>query len=238
VDERAFAGLDIPASPGHNRTGGTEVKVFNRGGLVILSLGILILAPCSVVTAASGKVEVENMRGPLANAWFSAIDPSGCIQTDTFVTANSPTDQHLPGPGTTTDIAAVSIYKYDSCTDTTLLQAIGQTDSLPAGDFQVSQQLNWASLHTTLSMTDIDTGGLFDVTVNVDWVGTGDITRNHSNTNEVYPGCHVLNRWKGSGRDADASGSVSDGVTEFTPGASTSAEIGFVIDGFEVIGCP
>jgi hypothetical protein len=58
-----------------------------------------------------------------------------------------------------------------------------------------------------------------------------------SNTNEDYPGCHVINRWKGFGRDAVASGVVSDGVTDFTPGTSQYAEIGFVIDGFEIIGC-
>jgi hypothetical protein len=47
----------------------------------------------------------------------------------------------------------------------------------------------------------------------------------------------VLNRWKGSGRTADAAGTVSDGATNYTPTATHDAEIGYVIDGFEVIGC-
>jgi hypothetical protein len=213
------------------------VHTFTRGALITLSLALMAFGP-SVASAATDKVTVENMRGPLVNAWFTAFDESGCIETDTFVTANRPTDQLLPGRGTTAGIGAVSIFQYDSCTETTLLQAVAQTETLGADDLQFSRQLDFAALHTTLTATNIDTGGTFDITVDVTWLGTSDITRDHSNTNDVYPGgCHVLNRWKGSGRTAAASGSVSDGLTNFTPDASDSAEIGFVIDGFEVIGC-
>jgi hypothetical protein len=209
-----------------------------RGAVTIVSLGLLVLNPSSLASAASDKVTVENMRGPLVNAWFSATDPSGCIQADTFVTAQRSTDQPLPGRGTTTGIGAVSISEYDACTDTTLLQAVGQTDTLGSADLAISNQLDEASLHTTITVTNIDTGDAFDVEVNVAWVGTSDITRDHSNTNDLYGGgCHVLNRWKGSGRDAVAWGRVSDGVTNFTPTVSQAAEIGIVIDGFEVIDC-
>jgi hypothetical protein len=215
------------------------VNAFIRRALTILILGLLVLSPLSVANAASDKVTVENLRGPLINAFFSSTDPSGCIDTDTFVTANRPTDQLLPGRGTTTGIGAVSIFEYNSCTDATVLQAVGQTDTLGAADFQVSRQYDWASLHTTITVTNIDTGDDFDVTVNVALVGTSDLHRDHENTNDRYGGgCHVLNRWKGTGRDADASGTVSDGVTNFTPTTSQWGEIGVVIDGFEVIGCP
>jgi hypothetical protein len=215
------------------------VKAFGRTVLTVLSLGLLVISPLSVASAASDKGTVENERGPLINASFSSIDPSGCIETDAFVTANRPTDQLLPGRGTTTGIGAVSVFVYDSCTDTTLLQAVGQTDTLSASDFQVSRQLDWATLHATISATNIDTGESLDLNVNVALVGTSVITRDHENTNDFYGGgCHVLNRWKGSGRTANASGIVTDGVTNFTATATQSAEIGFVIDGFEVINCP
>jgi hypothetical protein len=215
------------------------VNAYIRRALTIMSLGLLVLSPLSVANAATDRVTVENLRGPLINAFFSSTDPSGCIDTDTFVTANRPTDQLLPGRGTTTGIGAVSIFEYNSCTDATVLQAVGQTDTLGAADFQVSRQYDWASLHTTITVTNIDTGDDFDVTVNVALVGTSDLHRDHENTNDRYGGgCHVLNRWKGTGRDADASGTVSDGVTNFTPTTSQWGEIGVVIDGFEVIDCP
>jgi len=215
------------------------VNAFRRRALTTLSLGLLVLAPFSVATAASSKVTVENLRGPLINASFSAVDPSGCVETDTFVSANRPTLQQLPGQGTTTGIGSVSIFEFDNCTGTTLFQAVGQTDTLSATEFQVSNQLDWATLRATINVQNIDTGEMFDVNVNVGLVGTSVISRDHSNTNDFYGGgCHVLNRWKGSGRTADASGVVTDGVTNFTPLASQGNEIGVVIDGFEVINCP
>lgn len=214
------------------------MHAFFRLGLAIVSLGALILAPASVADAASAKVTVVNLRGPLVNAVFSVTDPSGCIETDTFVSANLPSYQQLPGPPVTTGVASVSIFEYDACTDTTILDAVGLTEALPAGALQVSKQLDHASLTMTLPMIDIDTGATFGVDVNVVWTGTSAIHRDDVNSNDRYGrGCHVLNRWKGSGRTAAASGSVSDGVTNYTPTTTQGGEIGFVIDGFEVIGC-
>jgi len=208
--------------------------------LVALTFGaVSALTPYSIATATAADpplVAGSGLRGPLVNAGFSTTDPSGCVVTDVYVSANSGTEQDHPGT-VAYGVASVSIYRYDACTDTTLLQAVGLNDALGSGEFQVSRQLDWASLETTIDVTDIDTGNVFGVNVNVDWTGTSDLTRNHSNTKDVYPGCHVINRWKGSGRQAVASGAVSDGVENFTPGPSQSAEIGYVIDGFEVIGC-
>ena len=214
------------------------MRGFVRTVFMIVSLGSVIVGGTSVADAASGNVAVANLRGPLVNALFSVTDPTGCVETDTFVTANLPSSQQLPGAPVTIGVASVDIYRYDSCTNTTLLDATGGTDSLPAGAIQVSKQLDRATLTTTLAMTDIDTGATFNVNVNVAWVGTSDIYRDDVNSNDFYGGgCHVLNRWKGSGRDAAASGVVSDGSTNYTPTNSAYAEIGFVIDGFEVIHC-
>jgi hypothetical protein len=210
-----------------------------RTGFALVSLGALILAPTAVADAASSKVSVVNLRGPLVNALFTSFDPSGCIETDTFVTANVPSYQQLPGPPVTSVVAGVSIFEYDSCTDTTILQATGDTEAFPAGALEVSKQLDRATLTGTLTLTNIDTNATFDVDINVAWIGTSAIRRDDVNSNDFYGGgCHVLNRWKGSGRTATASGSVSDGITNYTSVPAPDAEIGFVIDGFEVIDCP
>jgi hypothetical protein len=214
------------------------MRAIVRLGLAVVSLGVLVLAPVSVANAASTKVSVVNLRGPLVNATFSVLDPTGCIETDTFVSANLPSYQQLPGPAVTTGVASVGIFEYDSCTDTTIMDATGLTEALPAGALQVSVQLDQASLVMTLPMTDIDTGATFSVDVDVRWVGTSTIHRDDVNSNDRYGlGCHVLDRWKGSGRTAQATGTVSDGVTNYTPDPTDNGEIGFVIDGFEVIGC-
>lgn len=207
--------------------------------LALMGAGLLLIGSAAPLAAASGNVSVDNLRGPLVNASFSSLDPTGCVETDTFVTANRPTDQQLPGPGSTTGVGGVDIWVYDWCTDTTLFQAYGETDSLTADEFQVSRQLDWALLNTTMPATDPDTGTTVDVAIAVAFTGTSDITRNSTGSNDRYPGgCHVINRWKGSGRDASASGSVSVGGTNYTADPSQYAEIGYVIDGFEVINCP
>ncbi|MDQ1603151.1 MAG: hypothetical protein QOE01_996 [Actinomycetota bacterium] len=207
-------------------------------GLAVLTFGaVSALAPCSAAGAAVERsVTTLGLQGPLVDAEFSATDPTGCVETDVFVAANSGTEQDHPGTAAV-GVASVNIYQYDACTDTTLLQAVGLRDSFGAGEFTVSKRLDRASLNSTINVTDIDTGNAFDVTVSVDWTGSGDTIRDHSNTNEVYPGCHVINRWKGSGRAANASGIISVGTTNFTPDTSSDAEIGFVVDGFEIMGC-
>jgi hypothetical protein len=203
-----------------------------------MALSALILAPVSVANAASTKVSVANLRGPLINVGFTTLDPSGCIETDTFVSANLPSYQQLPSKPVTTGVASVNIFEYDSCTDTTILDASGLTENLPAGALQVSKQLDQASLVATIPMLNIDTNETFSVDVNVSLVGTSAIHRDDVNSNDFYGGgCHVLNRWKGSGRTASATGTVTDGVTNYTPDPTDAGEIGYVIDGFEVIDC-
>src|SRR5215470_13803008 len=145
--------------------------------LLVKSLSVLILivpavlAPHAMASAASGKVAVLNLRNHLVNAVFSDTDPAGCLRTDVFVTADSGTEQDLPSTQTFA-LAAVSIYRYDSCTNTTLLDATGSNDTLPAGDFQVLAQLDKASLATTFTVSDLVSSSSFEVNVNVGWTGT------------------------------------------------------------------
>ena len=197
--------------------------------------GLAALAPTSG-TAAGPLTESTGLSGPLVNAEFVSTDPTGCVETDVFVSANSGTEQDHPGT-LHYGVASVNLFEYDVCTDTVVRQAVGLDDTLAAGQLQVSKQLDLATLDATIEVIDIDTGAAFPVTVDVTWTGTSDISRNHSNTNDLYPGCHVINRWKGSGRSASAAGTVSDGVTNLTPDVSQGAEIGYVVDGFEIVGC-
>ena len=217
--------------------------LLGRGACVVALSAVAALAPSSTAAAATatgtathGNVAVVHLRGPLVNASFSTTDPTGCVTTDVFVSANSGTEQDQPGT-LHYAVASVQIYQYDACTDTTLRDAAGLSDSLATGAFQVSKQIDQASLHTTILASDLVSGASFPVTVDIGLVGISDIVRNHSNTNEVYPGCHIINRWKGSGRDAVATGSVSDGTTNLTPAPSDFAEVGFVVTGFEIMNC-
>ena len=209
--------------------------------LTIAVLGATVVMPFTSAAAATSKVTVVNERGPLINASFSApdpTDPTGCRVVDAFVSANGGTYQQLPNTQAV-GIASVSIDTYDSCTGETLFQSVGEIDTsqLP-GAFVVSNQFDNATLHVTIPVADIDTGAITQATVDVTVIGTSPLHRDDENTNVIYSrDCHVLNRWKGTGRDAVATGTVWDSGTNFTPAPSQNAEIGKVIDGFEVIGC-
>jgi len=72
------------------------VNAFIKRGLIASTVTLLVLAPASIAAAATGgKVTTEHQRGPLINASFTSFDASGCIETDTFVTANRPTVQRF-----------------------------------------------------------------------------------------------------------------------------------------------
>jgi hypothetical protein len=209
--------------------------------LVIAGAGAAIVPTTSAWAALPNLPAGASERGPLVNARFQTIDPSGCIVTETFVSANSGIEQNHPTTseaGPVNDVE-VSIYKYDACSDyTSLIDAAGLVTSLPVGAFTVSNQLDAAHLVADVPLSDLVSGATLTAHVDMSWTGTSAITRDHSNTNDRYSSaCHVLNRWKGSGRTADAAGSVTVGTTNVTPTPTHDGEIGDVIDGFEVIGC-
>ena len=208
---------------------------------LVIASGAAVLPTGAASAALPNLPAGASNRGPLVNASFETVDPSGCIVTDVFVSANSGIAQSHP----TTDEAGpvndvgVSLYRYDACNDyTSLVDAAGLVTTLPAGAFTVSKQLSWAHLVADVPLDDLVSGRTFTVHVDMAWTGTSAIRRDHSNTNDIYArNCHVLNRWKGSGRTADAAGTVTHGSTNYTPAPTHDGEIGYVIDGFEVIGC-
>ena len=209
--------------------------------IVVAGAGAAIVPASGAWAALPNLPAGASERGPLVNARFETVDPSGCIVTDTFVSANSGIEQNHPTTaesGPVNDVE-VSIEKYDACHDyASVIDAAGLVTSLPPGAFTVSNQLDAAHLAADVPLDDLVSGTTLTAHVDMNWTGTSAITRDHSNTNDRYSSaCHVLNRWKGSGRTADAAGTVSVGRTNVTPTLTHDAEIGDVIDGFEVVGC-
>ena len=209
--------------------------------VLVVGAGAALLPTAGARAALPNQPAGASEHGPLVNARFETTDPSGCLVTDTFVSANSGVEHvhpSSPEAGPVHDVE-VSVYEYDACNDdASVVDAAGLITSLPAGAFTVSNQLDSAHLVADVPLDDLVSGTTLRVHVDVAWTGTSAITRDHVNTNDRYSrDCHVLNRWKGSGRTADAAGSVSDGATDFTPTATHDGEIGDVIDGFKVIGC-
>ena len=165
---------------------------------------LLLLAPASIASAATGgKVTTEHQRCPPDQRVLHLV-PRLRLHRDRFVrprqqTYGSPVSREVPRPPASEPSTSSSTPPAPA---TTLLQAVLALHTLYDAEFQVSNQYDWAALHATLLVTEIDTGAhLLILRVDVTLVGTSAIARDHENTNDFYGGgCHVLNRWKGTGR--------------------------------------
>lgn len=77
----------------------------------------------------------------------------------------------------------------------------------------------------TLGCFDFFGGSSFDVFVDLSWLGVGNPVSQSSHFHSRSPGFIVNGRFSGTFRSAEASGSVSDGVTNFTPEPADFAQI-------------
>lgn len=204
----------------------------------IAAAALLSMLAAPAANASSINTSLLDLQGPLVDAAFSWTDPSGCIETDTFVNANNEV-AHQSVEGSSHGYAAVSVFQVDLCNNAVLLSAFGEKDVLQPGELVVSKQLDFAALSTTIPVFDDVSATSYPLTIDLAWTGTSDVHRSHSSSNELLGGrCRIVTHWKGTGRDADVTGTVSDGVSDFAPPGSLEwAEIGDDIVGSAVIQC-
>ncbi|HEX5838051.1 MAG TPA: hypothetical protein VFY26_09470 [Anaerolineales bacterium] len=179
---------------------------------------------------------IFKFRGEGASAIFTSVDGSGCVWTDVYLNPNEGVFQSPPGKGTLSSGVYMYITQYDVCTDTQLLAAEGSA-SLADSDFQVFGNLSSATLDAVVTLYDYVSGTYFDVFVDLTWTGTGSINRQSSNSHFSSPGCKFHSRFNGSFRPAVATGTVSDGVTNYTPEPSWGYDIYSARNGEVFIGC-
>lgn len=173
---------------------------------------------------SASAADIYKSKGTGAEAFFSSIDPSGCIVTDVNVYARDEKFQNPPGPGVPSSWVYLYVFQYDFCNDVQLFYGEGFT-YLADTDFVASNRLDRASLETTVSVYSYTTDSYVDVYVDLSWAGSGGISRQNSHFHSHVPGCNINSRFKGSFRSAEASGSISDGSTNFTPEPSWYANI-------------
>ncbi len=164
--------------------------------------------------AASGTTTVIRFHGLSAFAFFDNV--SGCIDTSVSVDGFQNTINKQTASG-----ADIFIDQFDNCTGTELLAAEGSTLN---ANFQIDKKFLSASLDTTISVTDFLSGSTFDVSVNLTWMSTSAIAHEsqtfHFHSKAFTENAHI----NADFRDAVASGTVSDGTTNFTPSPSVFAQ--------------
>jgi hypothetical protein len=131
--------------------------------------------------------------------------------------------QDVPGKPVLVTTAFIRLAQFD-CSGTPLREFIGSSRELDKNSFQVSGRLRTANLTTTNFILENTQNRDDRLIVNVDvtWSGTGDIGENRNTIQniELGPDCKLTFQGTGLFRNAPALGTVSDGVTNFTPGPS------------------
>jgi hypothetical protein len=199
--------------------------------LVALILVIVTFGQHTTTYAADS----HHSRGRIAIATF--ISTSGCIYTETGLTASESRDRIEPGQAEQSAFAAVSIVQYDTCTETLLHFAYGDSAPLSPEEFQVSNTLDSATLTTTINVFDEASGTTFDLFINMTWTATAPVRRQQSHEHFHTPDCIVNRRLQRNDRLAQATGTISDGTTNFTLEPSVDGVLVASKNGSVVIGC-
>jgi hypothetical protein len=173
--------------------------------------------------AHAQRVEVFKVKDQLADAQFTSLDFTGCIQTDVVVFAGSATIKDTGSPPTIEPLVNVTYAVGDICNLVLLRSGFGSTNVI---NFQMDSGLVAAHASATVPVSDDQHGTTINLYVNLDWSGFGDITTLRVKDHFDTPSFSVKMRAKGNFRDATVSGSVSDGTVNFTPaGSAVSATL-------------
>jgi hypothetical protein len=96
------------------------------------------------------------------------------------------------------------------------MDAVGRT-SLADRDFRVVADLSSATLDAAVNVCDLVSTACFDVVIDLTWTATGASSRSNGHLHSQELGLVINSFGNGASRLAQASGSVSNGVTNFTP---------------------
>jgi hypothetical protein len=143
----------------------------------------------------------SQFHGLSAEALFDSKSPDGCIETFVSLVVSHSGD-------------SIFIIQDDNCTGTIDFR---NNVTMPIGDFQVSNDLRSANFSATFPDPNIN--------VSVSWTATGPLGHDTS-TSQFHNGSFTtIVHSDATFRLGAASGTVSDGTTNFTPSPSFFAQI-------------
>ena len=143
-----------------------------------------------------------------ANASFSSVDPTGCVETFVFVFGSIETVKQGGKPATG-PLAVVQLSQFNFCNNT-----IGEFFGIAEdAAFEVSKQLDQAHLKASVPGFLDETGVEAPAVVDLTWTGAGDLIRETDRSRVKFPGSMLTQYLKGTFRPAQVSGTVTVGKT-------------------------
>jgi hypothetical protein len=172
---------------------------------------VLSLATFSPQGSASAEGHQFQVQG--AEGYFYNIDSSGCIVKAVVLETGKE------------GLYSISLLHYDVCTGIRFVEAYGNK-LLTKPELKYQGNLDSLTLTTTVHVTDDIRHLAFDISINLQWTGEGDINTYQQHYNySPSPGCHVNLLIKENYRSATVSGTVYDGVTNYTPEPATQGKL-------------
>lgn len=187
----------------------------------IALLAALTLSIVTLPTPGLTRPILVRGSGTTAGAIFSSTDQSGCINTQVFLNGQQNRLQTPPGAPAMSVASFITIIRFDTCTSSFSTVSGSTADA----DFQADGALNHATLQTTIQVCD-SSSSCFDVFVDLAWTATDRPFRSIVTAHLQSPTGGLFDHFMGMFRDAQAAGTVSDGVTNFTPTPSVFAQLG------------
>lgn len=170
---------------------------------------VLMMAVFSPQVPASANGLETKYHG--AEASFQSRE--GCILTSVIIEVGEDT------------IYSIGLHQQDTCTGQFLLEAYGRK-LLTKKELKYSGNLDLAQLTTTVNVVDWDRQLFFDVFIDLTWIGKGELRIYNSHYKYwLTPDCPTNILIKEKYRDAQASGTVSDGTVNYTPVPDSSARL-------------
>lgn len=182
-----------------------------RSTMYWIAILVLLLATFSPQTSASAESHQFQVRG--AEGYFHSTDASGCIVKAVVLETGKE------------GLYSISLLHYDACTGIRFVEAYGHK-LLTKPELKYQGNLDSLTLAATVHVTDDIRHLAFDVSINLKWTGEGDITTYQDHYNYYpSPGCHVNLLIRENYRSATVSGTVSDGMTNYTPEPATQGKL-------------
>ena len=189
-----------------------------RNTIKLLAVFALMLGTFSQHTAASAGPRQKYRN---VSTFIFSYDPSGCISTTVSVFAYEQVILGRPSPGSSDSAVHLLITQFDTCEGRTL-RSVDAFSSLADSDLQISGNLGSATLNTTINVYDSVSNSYSDLLIDLTWTGTGSLLHYNRHYKDIWPGagCKELYHSNEALRYAEASGTVSDGTTNFASGSS------------------
>lgn len=221
------------------------------GSLLVAAIGFpLVLAACGDDTVPPSGPGAEVASAPAvrasaratsrfrfqvkdraANASFSSLDPSGCVETFVFVFGSNETLKEGPGKPASGPLAVVRLSQFDFCNNT-VGEFFGFAED---ASFEVSRKLDQARLKATVPGFADETGADASAVVDLTWTGAGELFSETARSRVKFPGSMLTQWFKGTFRPAQVSGSVTIGKTNVATDPVDALIIRATQGAFEVV---